>query len=181
MIKNNKLRPKEERIDVHEVGLKDSHEWIVLKGTERARMGKYHHEVAKADLYVAFHNHCDNWRNEFPLGGGLLQSDITMVFQGTRFHIEVDMGNMEPEDLYSKVERYRQLAGSGERVIFILADGKYKASYIGSSLMNYFNEQRLGNFCSATLLENITRFPLGDVINSPLNGRISISQLCASS
>jgi hypothetical protein len=87
------------------------------------------------------------------------------------------MGNIDPEVLYSKVERYRQLAGSGERVVFILSDGKYKAAYIGSNLMSYFNEQRLGNFCSATLLENLVRFPLGDVINSPLGGRVTLEQL----
>jgi hypothetical protein len=178
MIASNKHRPPDERLEIHEVTLENAHNWVVLKGTEKARIGKYEHETVKADLYVALQNLCDSWINEYPLGDGALVSDLTIGFRGAVFHLEVDLGNMEAERLFDKIERYRQFSGSGEKVVFILQDGKYKVNQTGSRLMKYCTERRLGNFVTGTLLENFIKHPLGDVLISPKDGRISIIKLC---
>lgn len=178
MIASNKHRPSDERLEIHEVTLENGHNWVVLKGIEKARIGKYEHETVKADLYIALQHLCDSWACELSLGNGALISDLTIGFRGGVFHLEVDLGNMEPERLFDKIERYRQFAGSGEKVIFVLRDGKYKVNQTGFRLMQYCSEQRLGNFVTATLLENLIRFPTGNVLHSPKDGRISIVNLC---
>ncbi len=175
MIKNNRLRPREEQLEIHEVPLENGHNWVVLKGTEKLRLGKYEHETVKGNLYVAFQHLCDEWVNEWAFPD--LVSDASVVFRGARFHLEVDLGNMEPVKLFSKIDRYTAYAGSGEKVIFLLRDGNRKASTIGAALMEYCTGKRLGNFVTAGGLDNFLRFPLGDVLNSPKDGRISITQL----
>jgi hypothetical protein len=184
MYRTNRHRPLEEQIDIYPVGLENAHRWIVLKGAPKPGILKYWHEDAKAWLYVALHSYADEWINEFPLGEGALVSDITMTYQGKVFHLEVDLGNMEPQRLFYKIERYTQYAGSGDRVIFVLGDGKYKAGVIGTSIIDYCNGRMvgdrptpIGDFITATLLENFLKFPLGDVLISPKGGRISITQL----
>ncbi len=180
MIKNNRHRPPDEQLEVHEVPLESGHNWITLKGTNKARIGKYEHETVKADLYVALHSLVDEWVNEYPLGGGALVSDASILFRGKRFHLEVDLGNMEPERLYHKIERYRQFSAPGEKVIFVLRDGKYKAGVIGTQIVNYCRQKRLGHFVTGTLLEKFLPDPLGDVLISTENDqfvRLSITQL----
>lgn len=175
MIKNNKHRPKEEHLEIHEVLLEYSQNWVVLKGTEKLRLGKYEHETVKGSVYVAFQQHCDEWVNEWAFPD--LISDATVSFRGVRFHIEADLGNMEPARLFSKIDRYIQYAGPNEKVIFLLRNGHRKASTIGTAIIDYCRERRLGNFVTAALLENFLEFPLGDVLISPKDGRISITQL----
>ena len=177
MIKNNGHRTRDEQLEVHQVPLENGHNWVVLKGTEKARIGKYEHETVKADLYVALHSIASEWANEYPLGGGQLVSDVSFLYQGKRLHLEVDLGNMEAERLFSKVERYRQFAGQGEKVIFVLRDGRYKAGPIGTQLMDYCRDQRLGNFISATLLENFLDYPEHRVLITPKNELIALSEL----
>jgi hypothetical protein len=177
MIKNNRHRPVDEQLEIHEVKLENAHRWVVLKGTPKARIGKYEHETAKADLYVAFGGCSDEWSNEFSLGGGALVTDVSSLFRGTRIHFEVDLGNMEPERLFHKVERYVQCAGPGEKVVFALRDGKYKAGVIGTQLMDYCANRKLGKFITATLLENFCEFPLADVLITPWKERINVTQL----
>ena len=89
----------------------------------------------------------------------------------------MDMGNMEPELLFSKVDRYMQSAGSA-RVIFVLQNGKWKVETIGSYLLDYFDQKGIGKFCTAVLFDNLISYPLGNVINSAKDGRISITELC---
>jgi hypothetical protein len=180
MIKNNRHRPSAERIEIHEVTLENGHDWVVLKGTEKARIGKYYHETAKADLYVALQAYCDFWIVEYPLGDGALVPDITMDFMGTRFHVEVDLGNEKPDDLLGKVDRYVYYAGDGEKVIIALRDGKYRASQTGSYIIQYCQEKRLGNFVTATFLDTLLKRPTDEILVSPKEGRISILSLCPS-
>jgi len=175
MLKNNKLRPLDERLEIHEVPLENGHNWVVLKGTERLRLGKYEHETVKGNLYVAFQHLCDEWVNELAFPD--LTSDVSVLFRETRFHIEVDLGNMEPAKLFSKIDRYVAYAGPGEKVIFLLRDGNRKALTVGTAIMEYCTEKRLGNFVTAGGLDNFLRFPTGNVLNSPKDGRISITQL----
>jgi hypothetical protein len=180
MKKNNRLRNELERIDIHESGHLDVPDLIVIKGTPRLLMGKYNHDIGGcAELYIAFHTLCDEWSVGTQIGS--LIPDRVMVYEGTKFYFEMDMGNMKPDLLFDKVDRYVQFAGTGEKVIFVLKDGAYKVDQTGSRLMDYLKERRLGNFITAAKFENLIRFPLGDVLSSPLVGRISIPQLCASS
>jgi hypothetical protein len=177
MIASNKYRSSDERLEIHPVKLEYAQDWVVLKGTERLRIGKYEHETAKANLYVALQDYCDEWMVEFPLGGGALVTDVSPVYRGVQTHFEVDLGNMEPQRLYQKVEMYVQHAGQGEKVIFALRDGKYKAGVIGTQLMDYCESRKLGKFITATLLDNFCEFPLGDVLITPWKERITITQL----
>jgi Replication-relaxation len=177
MIKNNRHRDESERIESHHPKRENAHDWIVLK-QRRLRIpeiSKYEHDTAVADVYVALHSLVDEWDIEVPIGDGL-KADIGMVFRGEGFCLEVDLGNEKPEILYQKIERY-VLYGEGRKVIFLLRDGKYKAGVVGTRLMDYCRERLLGNFVTATLLDNFLEFPLGDVLISPKDGRISISQL----
>src|ERR1044071_687760 len=157
MIKNNKHRPIDEQLEIHEVPLENGHNWIVLKGTEKLRLGKYEHETVKGDVYVAFQQYCDEWVNEWVFPD--LISDATVSFRGARLHLEIDLGNMEPAKLFSKIDRYIQYAGPGEKVIFLLRDGHRKASTVGTAIIDFCRERRLGNFVTATLLENFLEFP----------------------
>jgi len=177
MLRTNNKRVREEQIEVHEVPLENGHNWIVLKGTGKLLLGKYYHETAKADLYVALQHLCDSWACELSLDEGVLVPDLTFDYKGTRFHIELDLGNTEARILFGKIERYTQFAGPGEKVIFVFRDGKYKAGVIGTQVRDYCAERRLGNFITGTLFENFVKYPLGDVLISPKDGRISITQL----
>jgi hypothetical protein len=177
MIKNNRLRVREEQIEIHQVPLENGHDWVVLKGTGKARIGKYEHETVKGHLYVGLQALADDWFNELPLGNGQLVTDVTMVFRGIPVHLEVDLGNMESERLFNKIDRYAQYAGQGEKVIFVLRDGRYKAGVTGTAIIDYCTERRLGNFVTATLFDNFLEFPLGDVLISPKDGRVSLEQI----
>jgi Replication-relaxation len=130
-----------------------------------------------AELYLAYHTLCDSWQLGIPIND--LIPDRVMVFSGTKFYLEMDMGNMDFERLQAKVERYIKYAGSGEKVVFVLKDGQRKAEAVAKELTTYFQQRRLGNFCTLTRFENILKAPLGDVLYSPKDGRISITQLCS--
>jgi len=128
MRKNNKYRVEEEQIDIHPTKREHGASWVVLKNRKlkRAQISKYEHDTAKGDLYVGLYYLCEDWGVEVPVGGDLV-SDISLTYQGARFYLEVDLGNENLKDLFWKIERYIQFAGSGEKVIFVLKDGKYKA------------------------------------------------------
>lgn len=176
MKKNNRHRNESERIDIHQSGHLDVPDLVVIKGTPRLLMGKYNHDILGcAELYIAFHTLCDEWSVGTQIGS--LIPDRVMIYQGAKFYFEMDMGNMKPDLLFDKVEKYVQFAGTGEKVIFVLKDGAYKVEQTGGRLMEYLRERRLGNFITAGRFENIIKYPLGEILSSPLTGKIGIPQL----
>jgi Replication-relaxation len=178
MLKNNKHRDESERIEIHHPKRENAHDWVVLKQRKLRlpSISKYDHDTAKADLYVALHSLVEDWDIEVPVGGDLV-ADACFVFRGVRIYIEVDLGNMEPARLFHKIERYIQYARAGEKVIFALRDGRYKAGVIGTELMDYCQERRLGKFVTATLLDNFMEFPQDFVLITPWKERINLEQL----
>lgn len=179
MILNNRHRHPSERLEIQHIKLENAHDFVAIKGTHKLLIGKYGHEVAGGDVYIAFHNLCEYWSAKEVLGGGELEPDRTMVFRGAKFYIEIDMGNMEWARLKSKIDRYRRYAGAGEKVIFVLKDGQYKADEVAKWILGYAAELKLGNFITVAFHEMITKYPLGQVIGSPKDGRISITDLCS--
>ena len=179
MILNNRYRLPEERLEIQPIKLENAHDFVALKGTHKLLIGKYNHEVAGGDLYVAFHNLCDYWSANEVLGGGELVPDRTMVFQGVRFYFEIDLGNMDEARLRSKIDRYRRYAGTGEKVVFVLKDGMYKIESTATWILSYAASLRLGNFVTVAVHDRITKDPLGQVIGSPKDGRITITDLCS--
>jgi len=179
MILNNRHRHPSERLEIQHIKQENAHDFVALKGTHKLLMGKYDHEIYSIELYIAFHKLCDDWLNNEVLGNGELVPDRTMVFRGTKVYLEVDMGNMDEARIRSKIDRYRRYAGQGEKVIFVCKDGLYKADSVIHWILSYASSQRLGNFISVAFHETLTKDPLGEVIGSPKDGRISIVQLCS--
>lgn len=177
MVLNNRYRLPEERLEIQPIKLENAHDFVALKGTHKLLIGKYNHEVAGGDLYIAFHNLCDSWSVNEVLGNGELVPDRTMIFQGVRIYFEIDLGNMEEARLRYKIDRYQRYAGPGEKVIFVLKDGQYKAEEVAKWILGYAAKQRLGNFITITFHEMITKYPSGQVIGSPKDGQISITDL----
>ncbi len=179
MILNNRHRLPEERLEIQPIKLENAHDFVAIKGTHKLLIGKYNHEVAGGDLYIAFHNLCEYWSANEVLGGGELVPDRTMVFQGVRFYFEIDLGNMDEARLRSKIDRYRRYAGQGEKLVFVLRDGMYKIESTATWILGYAASQRLGNFVTVAIHDKIIKDPLGQVIGSPKDGRISIQDLCS--
>jgi hypothetical protein len=168
MISNNRHRLSEERLEIQSIKLENAHDFVALKGTHKLLIGKYNHEVAGGDLYIAFHNFCDYWSATEALGGGELVPDRTMVFRRVKFYFEIDLGNMDEARLRSKV-------------IFVLRDGMYKIESTANWILGYAASQRLGNFVTVAIHDKIIKDPLGQVIGSPKDGRINITDLCTQS
>jgi hypothetical protein len=181
MVENNKYRAENERLEIRSSKRENGHAWVVLKSSKLkpTEISKYEHDTAKADLYVALHSIASEWWNEYPLGGGQLVSDVSFTYQNRLFHVELDLGNMESERLFNKIERYVSFCGP-EKVIFVLRDGRYKATVTGTQIINYCKEQKLGHFITAATFENFCEFPTGKVLISTENGefiRLSINDL----
>jgi hypothetical protein len=181
MILNNRHRLPEERLEIQPIKLENAHDFVALKGTHKLLIGKYNHEVAGGDLYIAFHNLCVYWSANEVLGGGELVPDRTMIFQGVKIYFEIDLGNMDEARLRSKIDRYRRYAGPGEKVIFVLRDGMYKIESTAVWILDYAKYQRLGNFVTVAVHGKIIKDPLGQVIGSPKDGLINLLDLCSQS
>jgi hypothetical protein len=178
MVDSNKYRVKEERLVIHPIIRAGADELISLKSSGKIEILNQKHEEAAAWVYVAFANICDHWVRNEVLGNGALIPDRTLWYRGYRFYIEIDMGNMNQEQIESKIKGYRKHAGPG-KVIFVLKDGKYPMETVGGWIMSFAPYNRLGNFCTFATHENITMNPRGKVIASVKDGMISIDDLCS--
>jgi hypothetical protein len=140
----------------------------MLSDTRMIQLTNYEHEMACAEVYILFRHH--PWGAYFQVGGLIV--DRVLEINGKRFYIEMDMGTEKPEELYSKIERYRQSAGSGEKVLFVF-HGKQKAENRLENVLGYCEEKRLGNFVWCAFYDHpdygsLLSDPFGDVLSSPL-------------
>jgi hypothetical protein len=140
-------------------------------------VAKYFHEVYCADVYVILHSYCEEWTAFFQFKNGLIP-DRTFTYNGTRFYLEMDMGNEKKETLIHKIERYREVSGRGEKVVFLCENGDHKAESTIYDIINYCTQEKLGDFITAGYYQQFIKAPFGQYLISPKSGRISIDQLC---
>jgi len=196
MAASNRYRHKEERIEIQEVRLKGAHDVVKLKSSPTLLIGKYWHTIRMLDLYVVFHTLWDSFAFEVPRGEGL-RTDIGMVYRGAQFSIEVDLGTEDIKKLViPKIELYRQYAKPGEKVIFVMTDEfsnreddpelreekiAKRVTKRGAELLDYLESELLGNFVTVTRLSNFLKYPLGNILNSPKDGRVTLDDLWSDS
>jgi hypothetical protein len=167
------LVKRQERRNLNEPDL-----WMLPK-TEKIRDGKYYHELAKGDLYVAYARVCGEWYAELSFGD--LVADCSMIYQGIRVHFEVDRATEPIEKLYDKIEKYIFYAPHTDKTIFVLDDGpKRTAKTTGNLLYSYLVDRKRGRQFSWTKLSLITQYPFGQCLfNSMQNEPLTIDELCS--
>ena len=154
--------------------------WLwMLPATEKIRDGKYYHELAKGDLYVAYARRCDDWQAEKSFGD--LVTDCSMTYRGISVHFEVDRATEAIDKLYDKIERYIHYAPHTDKTIFVLDDGpKRLAKTTGNLLYSYLSGRKRGRQFSWTRLSLLVKEPFGQWLFNPLqNEPLSIDELCS--
>ena len=180
MLADRKNLPREERIKIWKPRVGRFMPLFMLD-TTNAFVGysNYEHEMNCAEFYVSLANHTDldSWQACVPLGSLIV--DRVAGINGCRFNLEMDMGNEPIETLCAKIDGYMRSAGSSEKVVFLLKDGRFKAENNMYDILSYANQKKLGEFVSAAYYVQIIKDPLGQNIASPF-GVTSFQKLCSS-
>ena len=152
----------------------------MLPSTDKIRDGKYYHELAKGDLYVAYARACEDWQAEFSYGD--LVTDCSMVYKGIRVHFEVDRATEPIEKLHDKIDKYIYYAPHTDKTIFVLDDGpKRLATTTGNLLHSYLVNRKRGRQFSWTKLAMLKTDPFGQWLFNSLLEQLSIDELCSTS
>jgi len=100
MAKKSKFNLPEIKIKEYPEGVAD---WFMLNETPR-NAKYYSHEVACADLFVAYHPYMDAWAYEPSVGA--IRADRGMQLAGKTFYFEVDRAKENMSDIEAKIEAY---------------------------------------------------------------------------
>ncbi|HEX8266952.1 MAG TPA: hypothetical protein VF596_16235 [Pyrinomonadaceae bacterium] len=153
-------------------------DWFLLNSTPKKKKSKYYHEVAAADLFVAYFNHASKWFVEYPIKDDW--TDRGMDIFEKRIYFEVDMCTENIQVLYDKIENaiaYSEETKKRCYFIYTFLGEQKKIEERGKKLLLYLATKRRGDQFTIANHPRLIADPFGEVLINPKGELRSLSTL----
>jgi hypothetical protein len=153
-------------------------DWFHLNSTPRKYATRYHHEVAGADLFVAYFNYASKWFVEYKVKDD--RADRGMDIFDKLIFFENDMGTENIQVLFDKVENaisYTEETKKRCYFIYTFSGDQKKIEERGKKLLLYLANKRRGDQFTVTNHSRLISDPLGEMLVNPKGEIKSLSTL----
>lgn len=167
---------KRKEIKLHKIDT--AADWFTLNSTPRKYASRYYHEVAAADLFVAFLPHFKSWTVEKKLKDDRI--DRGVLINNSPVYFEVDMCTENISILYDKVENaisYSNETNERFHTVFVFCGNQEEVDKRGNKLIQYLRDKKRGDQFTITTHKALTEHPLGEVIYTPKGELKAINNL----